>query len=1027
MILSEPAASPGMLICRLMSVEPHIESSRPAPVDAESLEARQPLVMSVAERSALSRPRSWLRNLPITYKLALIVLAQVAVSAALLGIALFCLDISNGVRAYVAGEGLYSKGQKDAVYYLTRYAHSQSPEDHQKYLEAVAVPLGDHLARVELQKPVFDYAIAAQGFIQGGNAPGDVPHLIDLFRWFHGVSYFRRAIVLWTRADRLIAELVACGEELHEAVRAQTLTDELREDVLARIEKINALVTPVEQQFSVELGEGARLVRNTLLIVVLLSALLLLGGGLLVSWRISRELRTSILSLHRAAAMFTQGNLDYRSEVRSNDEVGRLSRAFNDMTARRKLTEEALRTATELRDKVMESVTNAIYVLDLEGRFTLVNRRTCEMTGYAADELIGHSFVPMIPPEHRDAVVAAFSGVAEGGPAVVSYETPLLRKDGTRVLIAFTSAPLFTEGRVAGVVGSAEDITERRRYEASLHEAKELAQVTLSSIGDGVIRTDAQGIITFCNQAAAKLLETDTEYPVGQRFSDLVHLFDDDGGRPLADPIAQVLASGETMRLNMFSSVRTIQGRQQPISDSVAPVRDAHGAVIGAVFVFQDVRDARQMTEKLSYQARHDQLTGLPNRLAFEERLQQALLTAQTAGAVHYLMFMDLDHFKVVNDTCGHAAGDKLLREVSALLRSRLRPADYLARLGGDEFAVVLDNATPAAANRVAENLIAAIQDYHLVSEGRTFKIGLSVGIAEINTLTSSASMVMAQADTACYAAKTSGRGRYQVYQADDLEIQQAERSLDWAQRIESALHDNRFEVHLQRIVGREREPLGYEALIRMRGEQGQTIPPEAFISAAKRMGWLTRIDQWMVREALELAHRRSVAGLSGYLSINLSAKSVGDPVFVDWMLPVVDGYRLGKELLRFEITETEQLEANSTEFRLISELRERGFQVWLDDFGMGYNSFDLLKRVRVDGLKIDISFTRDLLKDPVDRVMVEAIVSIGRAMSLQLLAEGVEDEETYSELKALGVQLFQGHLFHRAEASSRVALAEPH
>lgn len=1004
---------------------------QPEPVLAGSDGAQSPQALNLpvpvrAERRAFPRPRDSLRNLPITFKLALIVLIQVGVSAALLGIALLCLDISNGVRAYVGGEGLYSKGQKDAVYYLTRYANTGAPDDYRKYKDSVAIPLGDQKARVELQKSEFDPAIAARGFIEGGNAPADVDDLINLFRWFHEVSYFRRAIVLWTRADRLINELVLCGEELHAAVVADTLTDELRLDLMERIEKINALVTPVEHQFSVELADAARWIRGVLLASVMLSAVLLLGGGLWTSWRISRELRTSILSLHRGAIMFTQGDLDYRCEVRSSDELGRLARAFNDMIARRKLAEEALRNATELREKVMESVTNAIYVLDLEGRFKLVNRRTCEITGYPSEELIGHSFAPMIPDEYRDAVLSAFSGVAAGGPAVVSYETPLVRKDGSRVLIAFTSAPLFTHGQVAGVVGSAEDITERRLYEDSLHEAKELAQVTLSSIGDGVIRTDAQGFITFCNEAAAKLLETDTEYPVGKRFDEVVQLFNDDaGGKPIADPIAQVLKSGEVMRLNMFSSVRTVLGRQQPIADSVAPVRDAKGAVIGAVFVFQDVRDARQMTEKLSYQARHDQLTGLPNRLAFGERLQQALKTAHDSGAVHYLLFMDLDHFKIVNDTCGHAAGDKLLREVSALLRARLRPADYLARLGGDEFAVILDNSSPPAAHRVAENLITAIQDYHLVSEGRTFKIGLSVGIAEINAVSADASMVMAQADTACYAAKTSGRGRYQMYQADDLEIQQAERSLDWAQRIESALHDGRFEVYLQRIVGRERELLGYETLIRMCGEQGQVIPPEAFISAAKRMGWLTRIDQWMVREALALARRRSAAGLEGYLSINLSAKSVGDPVFVDWMLAEIDSYRLGTDLLRFEITETEQLEANSTEFRLISELRERGFQVWLDDFGMGYNSFDLLKRVEVDGLKIDISFTRDLLHDPVDRVMVEAIVSIGKAMNLQLLAEGVENEATYTELMALGVHLFQGHLFHRAEAAGKAALKE--
>lgn len=969
--------------------------------------------------SPSARLRAWLRRISIAAKLSLIVLVLVGVSAAVLAIAVFSFDIGNGVRAYVGGEGLYSKGQKDAVYYLTRYAQYRYLPDYDKYREAISVPLGDRKARTALQAPRPDLNLAAAGFIEGGNSPADVPHLISLFRRFHKISYFAEAIELWRQADELVGEMSILGAEIHSNIEAGTLTPEREALLLARLEEINAQVTPVENDFSVALGEGARKIRLLLLLLVFASAAVLLAAGLLIVWRIARELRTNIQDLQVAATRVAQGDLTHRIEVRSGDEVGQLAQAFNDMIVQRRGAEDALRGANEFREKIMESVTNAIYVLDVEGRFTLVNRRTCEITGYEPEELMDKSFARLIPSSRLDEVMRVFAQVSQGGATVVAYETPIMRKDGSQLLIAFTSTPLRKDGAITGLVGTAEDITERRRYEDSLHEAKELAQVTLSSIGDGVIRTDARGIITFCNQAAAKLLETDPEYPVGKVFAELVHLFDDDEGKPIDDPITRVLASGQTLRLNMFSSVRTVLGKRQPIADSVAPVRNAAGAVIGAVFVFQDVRDARLMTEKLSYQARHDQMTGLPNRLGFEEVLNQITASSVKNNEVHFVLFMDLDHFKIVNDTCGHAAGDKLLKDVSALLRARLRPTDMLARLGGDEFAVILKGANAAAAARVAENLLTAIKDYQLIYEGRTFKIGLSVGAAEINSANHDASMIMAQADTACYAAKTSGRGRYSIYQADDAEIQQAKRSLDWAQRIESALDNKRFELHLQRIVDEKRAPVGFETLIRMRSEEGKLVSPEAFIPAAKRMGWLTRIDQWVVREAIELAHHRGETGLQGYLSINLSAKSVGDPVFVDWMLPVLDSYKLGHNLLRFEITETEQLEASPTAFRLITALRERGFKVWLDDFGVGYNSFDLLKRLSVDGLKIDISFTRDLLHDPVDRVMVEAIVSIGKAMKLELLAEGVENEQTFRELSAMGVHLFQGHLFHQAEPAS--------
>ncbi len=840
-------------------------------------------------------PWWWLRNLSITAKLAVIVGTLTAAIVAVLAFAVFSSYINTGVRAYVGGEGRYSNGQRDAVFFLTRYARYHDEKDYQKYQQAIAMPLGDRQARLELQKPSFDYSVAAQGFVGGGNAVEDVPNLISVFRRFQSVSYLAHAIRLWAEGDALIAELARCGSELHDAIIAGTLDQAREAELLNRIERINATVTPLEHEFSQVLGESARLIWSALLGALLLLFATLLTTGLWIAWRISRQLRASILDLRAGAMRVAAGDLSHPIEVRSSDELGALTSVLNDM------------------------------------------------------------------------------------------------------------------------------IAQRRHYEASLHEARELAQLTLSSIGDGVIRTDNRGVITFCNQAAAKLLETDPEYPLQKAFGELIHL-SDDGGRPIADPVARVLQSGAALRLSLFSTIRTVQGKHLPVADSVAPVRDQNGAVIGTVFVFQDVSDTRQMTEKLAFQARHDQLTGLPNRFAFEEALQACLASAASKGEIHLLLYIDLDHFKIVNDTCGHAAGDKLLREVSALLRSRLRPSDYLARLGGDEFAVLLYGSSTAAANRVAENLIQAVKDYHLFYDGRTFKAGLSVGISEINAGNCDGSAVMAQADTACYTAKDLGRGRCQVYRTDDAQIMHARRNMDWSQRIEHALDANRFEVYLQKIVDRERAMVGFEALIRMQGDEGRVIGPDAFLPAAKRMGLMVRIDQWMAREVLELVHHRKIGPNPDdkfYISINLSAKSAGEPAFVDWMLALIDQYSIGKELLRFEITETEQLQATETESRLVTELRQRGFKVWLDDFGMGYNSFDLLKRMAVDGLKIDRSFTGDLLRDPVDRALVEAIVSIGNAMNLELLAEGVEDEEAYRALAGMGIHYFQGHLFDKAGAAA--------
>lgn len=664
-----------------------------------------------------------------------------------------------------------------------------------------------------------------------------------------------------------------------------------------------------------------------------------------------------------------------------------------------------------------ENAPIGLAIVGLDGRWQAVNQALCAMLGYTEQELLQRTFQEVTHPDDLAADLRLVDELLSGRRDRYRMEKRYFHKAGNIISIQLDVALVRDEnGLPVHFIAQIMDITARKSYEASLHEAKELAQVTLSSIGDGVIRTDAQGVITFCNQAAATILDLLSEQLIGRVFSERVHLLSDDGSMPIQDPVTRVLATGESVRLDIFSGVRVTGGEIRPISDSVSPVRDIAGKIIGAVFVFQDVSDARQMTEKLSFLANHDVLTGLPNRLAFEVELQKRLAEARKNGTKGYLLYLDLDHFKVVNDTRGHAAGDKLLCGVSEILSGRLRKEDYIARLGGDEFAIFIRTDSVHEAQAMAESLIETINSYEIAFNDRLFKVGLSVGITEISSTNCDASAVMAQADTACYAAKDHGRGRCQIYRIDDVEILQAERTMDWAQRIQHAFDHSQYEVHLQQIVGRDLQLLGYEALIRMRDEHGQVIMPNAFLPAAKRLGWMSRIDQWMAGEVLSLARAQTRGGSAAYLSLNLSAKSAGDPDFARTILSLLDKHQINQDLLRFEITETEQLQASAAETHLVGELRRRGFRVWLDDFGTGYNSFDLLKRMPVDGIKLDASFTRDLLRDPVDRALSEAIISIGKAMHLEIVAEGVEDEATQQALLAMGVDAMQGHLFHHAQ-----------
>lgn len=657
-------------------------------------------------------------------------------------------------------------------------------------------------------------------------------------------------------------------------------------------------------------------------------------------------------------------------------------------------------------------------MVSLEGRWLMVNQALCAMLGYTEPELLAKTFQEITHPDDLEQDLAHVHDLISGLGDSYRMEKRYFTKAGEIIQIQLDVSILRDfQGRPIHFISQIQNVTDRKRSEEQLHEAKELAQITLSSIGDGVIRTDCQGLITYCNSAALKLMEATEEDLIGKPFAEAVPIYDERGQQPRTDLVLQALRGAHPVHAELC--LRTACGTILPISDSVSPVRAADGGVVGAVFVFKDVSEARTAQANLTFQARHDVLTGLPNRLEFEEQLRSVAADQYRGAPPACLLYLDLDHFKLVNDTRGHAAGDKLLGEIGSLLKQRVRSNDFLARIGGDEFAVIMRDTSETGAKRLARSLIDAVQDYSFLYGDRTFKVGLSIGVSPIRGADVDPSAILARADTACYAAKDLGRARYHVYAHDDREISEAETKLDWAQRIQTALVDKRFELYFQRICRVDGTLLGFEALVRMKETSGKIFEPGAFMSAVRRMGWMTRIDQWVISEVVRLVRSRaSFADEPGvpYVSANLSAKSVGDKLFGKWLLALLDSQKVAPEQLRFEITETEHLEAAEIEVGLVGQLRQRGFEVWLDDFGVGYNSFELLKRMTIDGVKIDGSFVRDVLRDPVDRALVEGIVSIGKSLGLGILAEGVEDQATLKRLTEMGVQVVQGHLFHRAE-----------
>jgi len=428
-----------------------------------------------------------------------------------------------------------------------------------------------------------------------------------------------------------------------------------------------------------------------------------------------------------------------------------------------------------------------------------------------------------------------------------------------------------------------------------------------------------------------------------------------------------------------------------------------------------------QATARLVYQASHDTLTGLINRREFEQRLERTLLSALQQGREHALCYMDLDQFKVINDTCGHAAGDELLRQLALMLKGHLRERDTLARLGGDEFALLLENCSIPDALEVADMFRAEVQRFRFKWGDRIFAIGMSVGMVAINSDSSTAADLLSAADAACYVAKDRGRNQIHLYESRDIDLVRHRGEMQWVTRIQRALEEHRLRLSWQEIRRTDGtvEPIRHvELLLRMADDDGSEILPMAFIPAAERYSIMPSLDSWVIEETLHVCQRylAEKRELHCLFAVNLSGGSLKDPEFRRVLLErLQENPALGPHLC-FEITETAAIGNLAVVNEFIEAMREFGCSFALDDFGSGLSSFTYLKNLKVDYLKIDGAFVRDITSNPIDRSMVEAIHRIGHQMGLKTVAEYVESDETLAMLREIGVDYVQGNGVHCPE-----------
>jgi diguanylate cyclase (GGDEF)-like protein/PAS domain S-box-containing protein len=782
------------------------------------------------------------------------------------------LSTLSSLRAYVNGEGRWSKAEGQAIADLRRYSATNDERDYERFRSQLAVPLGDRMARLELQSANPDIGLATRGFLLGRNDPADIPGMIRLFRLFRSSPVMAPSIRFWNNGDALIVQLDDIGQRLHAEISGSHPDGEYVESLLAAAERVHVRVAPLEDGFSGALGAASRKVTSLLLIMLSLCSVALVFLGIAI---VRGHLRRS----ERMAA--------------------------------------ALRASQEL-----------VYL------------------------------------------------------------------------------------------------------------EQERSHVTLGSIADAVISANADRRITYMNSAAERLTLWSQADAQQQSLADVLSMEPESQSRSVLERLESILAGGELSGPATGVTLHRRDGSQVVIHERAAPIHDRDGQAIGIVLVLRDITHERALTARLEYEATHDLLTGLFNRREFETRLTAAIEDQRTRGTHYALLYLDLDQFKVINDTCGHAAGDGLIRKIAWLISEQLPSGDVLARLGGDEFGALLRDIRCDAALALADSIRCRIAELRFDWEGRIFAVNSSIGVTVIDNTLATVSDALSAADQACYLAKDSGRNRIQLYRPDDQRVQTRHGEMRWVERINAALDNDSFVLVAQEIraigenaaTSRHTAAHRFELLLRMTASDGTWIAPMAFIPAAERYGLMPRVDRWVIAQACrELAALRTQGRWLPVCMINLSGASVSDSSLADYISTCLQQHALAGPQIGFELTETAAIGNLASASQLMTRLRSLGSPIALDDFGSGMSSFSYLKALPIDFLKIDGAFVRNVSSDPVDRAVVEAIQRVGRVMGIQTIAESVEDEAALRALTEIGVDYVQGCHVARPALLTEISAAFPY
>ncbi|WP_017443839.1 ammonium transporter [Gayadomonas joobiniege] len=714
-----------------------------------------------------------------------------------------------------------------------------------------------------------------------------------------------------------------------------------------------------------------------------------------------------------------QGDIKQRLPVEPYTEVGLIAEHFNHML-------DDIELASGKTHAIVKDIRAGVITLDERGIIHSVNPAAQQIFEIDANQALG------LPVSQIFNLASVRQKKPDGSIVEVQLSDDLLIRQNHLDIEGTTLSSgtkkyleiLITTSSHSGTdfICLVNDMTAYKVVENKLHEQRERIHTTLESIGDGVIRVNINGTVQYMNPIAQALTGWEIEKARGKQLHQIMQVVERPDQRADNQLLNKVLQTGQALVCEQDHLLFCRDGEVKVIRQTISPISNSEKTLAGAVIVFQDVTQTQAANRQLSYQASHDPLTGLVNRSEFDKRLKVLVESANQLAQAHILMYIDLDRFKLVNDLCGHNAGDELLKQLSRRLQPLIRSGDTLARLGGDEFAILLENCQSAKGVQIAERIRGEVESFRFSWQDKEFRVTASIGLIPIDADSKNSQQLLNKADTACYASKDAGRNQIYVYRNDDNQLAQRNNQVNWVSQIRDALKENRFELYHQKIKPlQEGAPWICEVLIRLRQADGSIVPPGAFLPAAERYNLMYEIDKWVITHTFKWLqqYQEQLQKNNFCLSINLSGESINKSDLSQFIESQLTEHQLDGRHIIFEVTETLAIANLAKAEKIFERLKQKNISFALDDFGSGLSSFSYLKSLPIDYLKIDGAFTRDLVDSETDQAMLQAINSIGHTLSLKTIVEYVDSEDKQNIIKKLGIDYLQGFYIHKPEPLS--------